>query len=44
MAAIADAFDRVYFGRRTATPEIFDRCLEQYQAGFTGNETIPMAS
>jgi hypothetical protein len=44
MAAITDVFDRVYFGRRTATPEAFERCLEQYQTGFTGNEATSMAS
>jgi len=44
MAAIADAFDRVYFGRRTATPQVFERCLEQYRTGFTGHEATPVAS
>jgi hypothetical protein len=44
MAAIADAFDRVYFGRRTATAEVFERCLEQYQTGFTGQEAVGQAS
>lgn len=44
MSAIADAFDRVYFGRRTATSEVYERCLEQYRTGFTVNETASMAS
>ena len=44
MAAIADAFDRVYFGRRTATSAVYERCLEQYQTGFTGHEAASVAS
>jgi hypothetical protein len=44
MASITDAFDRVYFGRRAATPESFESCLEQYRTGFTANEATSMAS
>jgi hypothetical protein len=43
MNAIIDAFDRTYFGRRVATAEMFDWCLEQYRRGFATNETVAMA-
>jgi hypothetical protein len=44
MSGIVDAFDRTYFGRRTATAEVFENCLELYRRGFTANETVAVAS
>jgi hypothetical protein len=44
MTGIVEAFDRTYFGRRSATCEMFERCLELYRQGFTGNETVSLAS
>lgn len=38
MAAIIDVFDRIYFGRRPATPESFELCVERFQGGFLRDE------
>jgi hypothetical protein len=45
MAAIIGAFELVYFGRRAATADGFQHCLEQYRTGFATDETVaPLAS
>lgn len=44
MTGIIDAFDRTYFGRRSATAEMFEQCLQYYRAGFVTNATSSMAN
>lgn len=36
-------FERVYFGRRTATREMFEKCLVSFQGAFREEETTPAA-
>lgn len=37
----ARQFERVFFGRRAATPEMFEECLQSFQRSFRDEETTP---
>jgi hypothetical protein len=39
----AGCFERVYFGRRPATLEMFERCLEEFEGAFREEKTQPAA-
>lgn len=42
--ATALQFERIYFGRREATPEVFQECLQQFQKAFREEEAATATS
>ena len=43
LAAVALEFDKVYFGRRSATRDRYERVLPSYLAAFEGSDEIKEA-